>query len=385
MNSATGRRAAIGWGLAAVAITWLAQSATVHYNFGGNWTALFYVHAPQPAFAASENLYTHSTGDGYDGQFYHLIAHDPWIRRGVFESIESPAMRYQRILVPALAWFVALGRDSQIHAAYIAVILGFAFLGVYWLSRVAASNGLASAWGLMFLLTPGAITSIDRLTTDIALAALTAGFALYARASRTTTLVILVFAALSRETGLALTAGYTLYFLSKKRFRDAAFAAATALPAIAWWIHLPDRNTAAASFVDWLPFEGFLERVLHPVTLPVSPMKNAAAIALDYAALAGVALAFGFVIRLALRREWNERTAGAYMLALSTAFLRSTIAWLEVYGFGRILTPFLLLTAVEMLPQGVLIAFLPMLLIDARMSLDLARQFLGVIHGLIGR
>src|SRR5580692_10011297 len=46
--------------LTAVLGMWLWQSATVHFNYGRNWTALFSIapHWPRPAFLASENLYT---------------------------------------------------------------------------------------------------------------------------------------------------------------------------------------------------------------------------------------------------------------------------------------------------------------------------------------
>ena len=137
--------------LAAVLGMWLWQFATVHFNYGGNWTALFNTapNWPRPAFLASEDVYTFPPGSlGYDGQMYHFIAHDPWMSRGAAAAMDDPALRYRRILVPALAWAVALGRDSAIHAAYIAVILGFVFLGVYWLARAMRNTRPASRPGV---------------------------------------------------------------------------------------------------------------------------------------------------------------------------------------------------------------------------------------------
>ena len=141
---------------------------------------------------------------------YHYIAHDPWITRGAVTAMDDPALRYRRILVPALAWALALGRDSAIHAAYFAVILGFVFLGVYWLARAMLIQGRHPAWGLMFVLMPAALVSMDRMTVDVALAALTVGFVLYSsdEGPRWKLLLILACAALARETGLLLTAGY---------------------------------------------------------------------------------------------------------------------------------------------------------------------------------
>ena len=81
--------------LVAVLGMWLWQSATVHFNYGGNWTALFSIAPdwPQPAFAASESLYKIPGSLGYDGQMYHLIAHDPWMMRGAVTAMDDPALR----------------------------------------------------------------------------------------------------------------------------------------------------------------------------------------------------------------------------------------------------------------------------------------------------
>src|SRR6185295_4877851 len=100
--------------LTAVLGMWLWQIATGHFNYGGNWTALFCIAPdwPQPAFVAPEQLYNIPGSLGYDGQMYHLIAHDPSITRGAVAAMDDPALRYRRILVPMLAWVLALSRDS---------------------------------------------------------------------------------------------------------------------------------------------------------------------------------------------------------------------------------------------------------------------------------
>jgi len=154
--------------LAAVLGMWLWQFATVHFNYGGNWTALFSIapNWPRPAFLSSENLYTFPGSLGYDGQMYHLIAHDPWMERGAVPAMDDPALRYRRILVPALAWALAMGRDSAVHAAYFAVILGFVFLGVYWLARAMESRGGHPAWGLMFVIMPATLQAAPSCSSE---------------------------------------------------------------------------------------------------------------------------------------------------------------------------------------------------------------------------
>ena len=367
---------------------WLWQLATVHFNYGGNWTALFNTAPtwPRPPFLASENVYTFPQGSlGYDGQMYHFMAHDPWITRGAVTAMDDPALRYRRILVPALAWALALGRDSAIHAAYLAVILGFVFLGVYWLARALVVQGQHPAWGLMFALMPAALVSIDRMTVDVALAALTAGFVLYCE-PRTgwKVLLILVCAALARETGLLITAGYILFLLSRRRFADLLWTGASTLPAMLWYLYV-SRHTPPqplSGIGSLIPFAGWIERVAHPALYPLSRWQALAATELDYVALAGVALMLGHAVWLAWARRWNARAAAVYVFAAAIVFLGSRSVWEDAFGYGRVVTPLMILLAAEDLRPR--LAFAPVVLIDARIGLNFLKQIIGVARGVFG-
>jgi hypothetical protein len=366
---------------------WLWQFATVHFNYAGNWTALFAIAPdwPKPAWVASESLYTFPSGSlGYDGQMYHLIAHDPWMQRGAVAAMDDPALRYRRILVPALAWIFALGRDSAIHPAYFATILGFVFLGVYWLARAMELRARHPAWGLIFAVMPAVLVSMDRMTIDVALAALTAGFVLYCDAtSPWKVLLILTGATLTRETGFLLTAGYATFLLSRRRIADLLWTAATALPAIFWYVYV-SRHTPlepSMNISSWIPLAGWIERVAHPSVYPLPRLQALAAIELDYVALAGVALMLGHAAWLAWERRWNSRSAAIYTFALAIVFLGSRSVWDDAFGFGRVLTPLMVLLAGED-PRAKLV-FTPVVLIDARIGLNFLKQILGVASHLI--
>lgn len=368
---------------------WLWQLATVHFNYGGNWTALFNTapNWPRPAFLASEDIYTFPPGSlGYDGQMYHFIAHDPWIQRGTIAALDDPALRYRRILVPALAWAVALGRDSSIHAAYVAVILGFVFLGVYWLARAMVLRGRHPAWGLMFVLMPATLVSMDRMTVDVALAALTVGFVLYSD-SRWKLLPILVCAALARETGLLLTAGYGVFLLSRRRFADLLWAATSVLPAIFWYVyvngHTPHQQPPEVGTL--IPLAGWIERVAQPVAYPLPRWQALAAIELDYIALAGVALMLGHAAWLAWARRWNARAAAIYVFAAAIIFIGSRSVWEDAFGYGRVVTPLMVLLAAEDAAEDTRprLAFAPVALIDARIGLNFLKQIIGVASHLL--
>jgi hypothetical protein len=370
--------------LAAALGVWVWQFATVHLNYSGNWTALFCTSPewPRPAFLASENIHTFSQS-GYDGQMYHFIAHDPWITRGAVSAMDDPALRYRRILVPALAWAAALGRDSAIHPAYLAVILGFVFLGVYWLARAMVIQGRHPAWGLMFVLMPATLVSMDRMTVDVALGALAAGFVLYS-SSRWKILPILACAALTRETGLLLTAGYGAFLLSRRRVADLFWAAATALPAIFWYAyvryHTPPEPPGG--FGSWIPLAGWIERVAHPVVYPLPHWPALVATEMDYVALAGVALMLGHAVWLAWQRRWNARAAAIYVFAAAIIFVGSRSVWEDAFGYGRVATPLLVLLAAE--DARPRLAFGPVALIDARIGLNFYLQIKGVVRGLLG-
>ena len=364
---------------------WLWQFATVHFNYGGNWTALFSIAPdwPQPPFAASESLYKFPGSLGYDGQMYHLIAHDPLMRRGAVAAMDDPALRYRRILVPALAWALALGRDSGIHAAYFTVILGFVFLGVYWLARAMVIQGRHPAWGLMFVLMPATLVSMDRMTVDVALAALTVGFVLFCD-FRWKVLPILACAALTRETGLLLTAGYGMFLLSRRRFADLVWAAASAVPAIFWYAYVNGHTPAVptvmpADVASLIPLAGWLERVAHPEVYALPHLQALAAVELDYVALAGVALMLGQAAWLAWARRWNARAAAIYVFAAAVVLIRSRSVWEDAFSYGRVVTPLMVLLAAEDS-----LAYAPVALIDARIGLNFLKQIIGVARGAAG-
>jgi hypothetical protein len=383
------RAHAAALGILAVALAWFSQFLTVRYNYGGNWTALFCIapHMPVPDFLRSEHLYIFEGSEGYDGQVYHLIAHDPWVRRGSADAIVGPAIFYQRIFVPALAWLLSLGRDPWIHCGYDAVILAFVFLGVYWLSQVASRAGVNAAWGLAFLLTPAAITSVDRMTVDIVVAAFAAGFALYAIDGPSWKIfAVLACAALTKEQALPIVAAYSLYLLTQKRVAAALWMLAAALPTLAWFVYLARARPApsVAAALSWVPMAGLFDALLHPASYHMTAFRNAVALTFDYVALAGLAIALGQVVWIAIARRSNPSAFAVYALAVAALFPRNPVLWTSAYAFGRGLTPLFLLLAIDELSMRPWLAVLPMFLVDTRIGLNLVSQVAGVVHGLIG-
>src|SRR5579863_287925 len=196
--------------LLAVVLVAAWQCSTVRANYSGNWTALFCTGAeePHPPLVAAEHIYLFPNSTGYDGQIYHYIAHDPFLRSDLKTYVDDPRLRYRRIFVPLLAYAIAWGHSGWIDPAYEFVCLLSIGLGVYWSCRFAQSVDLSPAWGLLFLLAPAIPVTMDRLVIDGTLAALTAAFIYYSRSPSWKLAVVLICAALTRETGLLLIAAW---------------------------------------------------------------------------------------------------------------------------------------------------------------------------------
>lgn len=126
----------------------------IHYSRGGAWSSMFLTGAgtriPEPL--KSENIHPLPASSGYDGQFYHFVAHDPWLRRGFLPAVD---------------------RDEWIDTAFYVVLFGFILLGAWWLARYFEERGAPAWWGLGFLLAPATLITMDRVVTDLPLTALT--------------------------------------------------------------------------------------------------------------------------------------------------------------------------------------------------------------------
>ena len=247
---------------ALLAFAW--QFFLVRSFYDGNWTALFNTarNSPPPPALQSENVYLIENESGYDGQFYHYVAHDPFLRRDFSASFDAYSYRYEKILVPALAWAFAFARDTYVDTAYRCVVLLCVGLGAFALSRYAARRGLHPMFGLLFLIVPSALVSTETMTVDVALAALVIAFAAALETeSRRGLFAIMAAAPLVRETGVVLLAGYGVVALVQRRWRDLAMAACASVPWLAWLVYLRVKAGPALYGYRATPFAGTAEAV----------------------------------------------------------------------------------------------------------------------------
>lgn len=372
------------------------QVATVHFNYAGNWTALFCTgtQLPVPAELAG-GTYVFPGSTGYDGQFYRLVAHDPWFRKPWGASFDDRVWRYRLILVPALAWLMAGGQGEYVEAAYDAVILLSVFAGIYWLGRYALSYGWAGAWGLAFLGLPAVMISVDRMTVDLTLTALCAGFVWYARKDAARPLwAVLAAAALARETGLIFIGASSMDAWGRRRWLRGLAMGAAAIPTLAWyrWITVSMPRGAGAGgghgiVQPWFfrhPFVGIPLQMMHPLSYPFGPAKQHVIQLFDELALGGMILA----VALAFWCLWHwRRSIDAEWWAIGACLVLFALAsgpgfWKSAYSYGRPYTPLFFLVGLRVFRGGPRWFVLPAVLVELRVLLQLSPQAMGILSGI---
>lgn len=386
-------RVSMAWALLALALLLLWQFLTVHYNRGGNWTALFLTgdgYAIPPDLEPGTYKFR---GHGFDGEMYRYVAHDAFMQRGYVKYVDGPAQRYHRILVPALAYLLVAGRQPWIDASYIAVIGIFVLLGAYWLSRWAVLAGRHPAWALAFLLLPATLISMDRMTIDVSLAAFTIGCAYYWRTGAWTRLfIVLALACLARETAVFLVGGCCLADLFGRRLFRAALWASSAVPALVWYLFIrrvyPEEThfgvpTWVAKKID----TGIFHDLVHPLHYPLSPLLDTVARLGDVLSLAAILLASLLAILYIRARPANPLAIAAVMFVVLVFALTVPVYWNDVNGYARVFSPLLALVAMGSLAgeSGVpwWTGLVPALLVDCRLGMEFASSAGGIVRGLL--
>ncbi len=363
-----------------VVVGW--QTAVVRYLWDGNWTGLFCIGSQlkMPDEAAS-GVARSAAPLGYDGAYYRLIARDPFFRRGWDRYIDDPGLRRRRIAVPLAAWSLVLGQDAFVDAAYIAIIAISVLLGVYWTGRLFAQLGHSARWGAIFLLVPATLTSIDRMLLDGPLCAVFAGIAL--RTTRNESPWLLwTLAPLVKETGMLFAAAAAVSALRNRQWRGAVLAAATQLPALAWFGFVyANAGPSGVPAIASRPVIGHIERLLTVRSYPSLGAYELIVQGFDMVAI--VCLLAACV--LGLKCFWPYRGALEISAALFAALglcLGSQLHLEEAYGFARPVSPLLWALLVQGIVRRHWLAVAAPLGLAASVGLSLGSQLLRIIHAI---
>jgi len=367
------------------AILWL--TLNVSFNYQGHISGLFYTGAMARVPVAIEgHTYRVKDQKGYDAVFYHIIAHDPLIRRDFIPYVDNPQLRWRRIGVPALASLLAGGSDRFVDYTYVGIQLAFVFLGAFWLSCYARAHDAGAIWGLAFLLIPAVMVSLDRMTIDLPLAALCIALVLYDSKSRPQWPVysILCAAPLVRETGMILVVAWCLYSTLRRNWRDVLLGAGCAVPAILWWIYVRSRTPMDGT--PWLskyPFSGLIERTIQGTGNSTLTWWLRIAEAFEWLALAGIWLSVLLVLYFAFRRRIGLIEMIALVFTVFAATLGKFDIWASAYAAGRTMSPLLIMLGIFALKERRYYFALPLALILPRIALQYEAQLAGIIRGII--
>ena len=386
-----GCRACLGWALVAVIAAALGQYLTVRYNYEGHATALFFTGSsrPVPPPLVGE-VYQVEDPRGFDGQLYHYVAHDPLMRRGFDQYVDNPRLRWRRILVPGLASVLSFGNSGWVDWSYFGVVLGFVFLGAYWVARYLAGLGIYPGFALGFVALPGVFGSLERMTVDVALLALCAGFAVYVSLTPGWKLyVVLAFCPFARETGLLVAASYALYNLLQRQWLRLAIFSTAVVPWLLWvaYIHSKTGADLTAWFAGY-PFAGLVERTLNPVAFEITGRWVAAEAVADYLGILGTWVAIGAVACLVRKMTLDSLTLDPLTMSCAAfvglaAILGKADVWEQSVGFARVLSPLFLWLAMTGIARGERWMLAPLGLVVVRVGVQVGVHLAGVVRGVL--
>ncbi|KAB2955440.1 MAG: hypothetical protein F9K18_13635 [Thermoanaerobaculia bacterium] len=275
----------------------------------------------------------------YDGQYYYAIAFDPWLRtRDVVPLLDDPAYRYRRLLLPALASTLALGRPTLFPWTLMLVnVTSWVLCGVAaW--RLGRRARLPAAWlALGVVTTTGLVYSTFRtLPEPLALALVLWGILAFRSDRRLLAGALLGAAVLAREDAVLvpLIVGIHAFVRERAPRRELAlFGAVAVLPAALWWSYLafrlPIAATALGERFSW-PFLGLARETVEAFELNTTRTNLLRSVSINVVAAWLCLEAF-----LGLRRAPTLWGALAFGHALLCSMLRGDV-WTYYAGSARV-------------------------------------------------
>lgn len=291
--------------------------------------------------------------EGFDGQFFLLLADDPLVSAATADALDSPVLRATRIAYPLAGRLLSYVVGGTKNALLILQPLS-ALTIILVLQMAAWRRGLHPSFCLVVPLTLPFVLSLELATAELPAAALLVLAAKgFYRRRPLLSFCALALACLTKEVVLLAVLAFVIAYLLRRDLSNALFHAVSAAPLAAWYVYL---HLVVAPY----PQGGSL---LQNLTLPGSGvgqalLANALALlgsgfgAKPLGLLAGIVWHLvGLVI--AVRLVWRRPTpAGLLMvfggfLVLALSYGPPSHALDEVFNFGRQLF---------LLPVGALLA-----------------------------
>jgi hypothetical protein len=223
-------------GLTATLFWVLAVSLIADFRYDGDIRALLCVGEETHHPDAFDTVPTAGPW-GYDGQQYGALATDPFLRQqDTVEALDNPSYRATRVMVPLLAWLLAVGNSTTALVAYQVLCWGLGLGSVLLVARWLADEGLSPWWALLLVTSTGLAAAIIRSTPDAAaLLFMLAALWLHARHRPWPALALACAAVLARETSYLVALAVALDELRHRRFSTAAAFASIPLALLVGW------------------------------------------------------------------------------------------------------------------------------------------------------
>jgi hypothetical protein len=205
-------------------------------RYGGDFRALLCLG--ERAYHPAALAWVPTAGPaGYDGQQYGALATDPLLRKpDTPRALDAPAYRATRVLLPLLAWGLALGHGTWAVVAYQLLCWGLGLSGVFLAAHWLAAEGHSPWWALPLAGGAGLVASIIRSTPDAAAVCLVL-LALWLHDRDRAMLAVLacIAAVLTRETSYLAALAIAVDHLRHRRVALAAAVAALPLALVGGW------------------------------------------------------------------------------------------------------------------------------------------------------
>lgn len=218
----------------------------------------------------------------YDGQFYWGTAIDPLGIGTVHRDFDSAAYRYGHPLYGWLGWASSGGHGPAVAAALVAVGLASLLAAGALGSMLGRALGGSGAEGLFVALNPGLLYAAAHDLAEPLCAALVLGaFLARLRGRHRAMLVLFTLLPFAKEPLVLVPLAVAAWDLLRRRTRltDAALAAATVVPALAWWVwarvHFGAWFFSVGDTVIQSPLAGWRRALLDAGVHSYSPDGNA--------------------------------------------------------------------------------------------------------------
>ena len=302
--------------------------------------------------------------DGYDGQFYYRLALAPFLARAQAFGItlDHPAWRMQRILLPVLVRIVSGPNPVFIPAAFLAVNLA-GLVAIGWLAAgITRARQMPWAVPVAIALWPGLLIALTHDTTEIlATALLLAAIAAWLTRRWALCALMLALASLTRETAILVAAGMLALRLfqltwpqgARRDWWAAFWALAAVVPFLVWrqiviglWQNAPQAHGVAQN-IGW-PLLGLTQTLVanllnHTVGAARAPTSRL----IRLTALLGIGLIIWACTRTVQACRAAHRTPEAAALVLGwlallvlMMLLTAHGPWVEPTAFFRAFTEF---------------------------------------------